>query len=918
MSEEGPKVSSEEGVEHAYIARPIRDRFVTLIPGVIWSNHKINQEANQTEENGPSLPKEAVATSLDVRLLELYALAQEYSMEPGNVSTATRSRQIDALADLNKTPDNKYLEELQTLFEQDVDENTAQPEGKTLGKIVSERRESLKVAMLNLLADSELRERYEAEVASEKAIHRSTTKKGLMGEVLEMRALQGRLQSARRRIRVDELLAREEVGGVSRPKAPGRTPMAVANLDRGITLAQAKEAKTISKLSAPERGLLATEALLKGKRELETSGFAMTPSRERLVTEIADLTAQGFRVFMGGPTGTGKTALAIFALKELADGSYSWITWTGETSVRDIFGSPKLTQTSEGKFESSMTKGPMTRAVIGEKRGVLNEEITAGQTNVQMSMKTIWSSRPGDQINLPGFNGTEFTKAQVIELATGNLKGKRHQERESMDPAIAREFKALEVPFIPAGEMRDIILMDIIDRSGVMPISKTEIGMIEQFCKAAEFSQMAYLEEIPSEIKQSDLYKIISPAGQDVALSSVFFDTGTVRDLFKGWRASGRPLAIYLQEGLHRFIDANPHFSELKVEREVLKNILRAYGFAVGSAKPENFFTPVGTHKLAGEHPYLRPSELGFLIPGAPPSEEDEFSADKLLDYEAKEINLGQQVLTPGQIITKGGVRMVFKGINKIDGTPFFEEVVSPERPSLTFTAQYRYQDQQGKQIEEEAEFNLDRSLAKWQAFYTKHKIDLPPDFEETMSDIWSRNEEAMKDEAEKLGFDNVLMIPAGFTPAALHTPMSAGYNATHQGDNFKVGGSFQGVKESNQARIILLHKKNARNLYNDPTTLPILKATLSKTAQELFDAGERLTLSDYLLYQRAYFEESGQHLDESGWTWLPGSTVPNPGGGLRFVYALWNPDDGQLVVYANVPAGSLSRLGCRLSRLFL
>ncbi|HEY4483442.1 MAG TPA: hypothetical protein VI953_04695, partial [Candidatus Paceibacterota bacterium] len=45
----------------------------------------------------------------------------------------------------------------------------------------------------------------------------------------------------------------------------------------------------------------------------------------------------------------------------------------------------------------------------------------------------------------------------------------------------------------------------------------------------------------------------------------------------------------------------------------------------------------------------------------------------------------------------------------------------SPERPSLTFTAQYRYQDQQGKQIEEEAEFNLDRSLAKWQAFYTKH-----------------------------------------------------------------------------------------------------------------------------------------------------------------------------------------------------
>ena len=165
--------------------------------------------------------------------------------------------------------------------------------------------------------------------------------------------------------------------------------------------------------------------------------------------------------------------MALFALKEMTGGSYAWITWTGETSVRDLFGSPKLAVDASGRLESGMTKVPMTRAVTGEKRGILHEDITAGQTGVQMSMITIWSARPGEQINLPGFNGTEFTKTDLIELATGNLKGRRHQERETMDPAVAREQKALEVPFMSADETCDyLILPSIIDRAGVMPVSR--------------------------------------------------------------------------------------------------------------------------------------------------------------------------------------------------------------------------------------------------------------------------------------------------------------------------------------------------------------------------------------------------------------------------------------------------------------
>ena len=40
-------------------------------------------------------------------------------------------------------------------------------------------------------------------------------------------------------------------------------------------------------------------------------------------------------------------------------------------------------------------------------------------------------------------------------------------------------------------------------------------------------------------------------------------------------------------------------------------------------------------------------------------------------------------------------------------------------------------------------------------------------------------------------------------------------------------------------------------------------------------------------------------------------------GGGIRFVYANWNPDNGRLNVNANDPDKSNPNLGCRLSRRF-
>ena len=906
---ENPKIETPQVDKAEYQASEKRDRSITAIPGILWREYRRNQKSLVGEKN--EIDKVKVShgdkeSTLEARMLELYALSQEYAMEPSTKMAIERSADINEIADVLSLPEDQYLLALQSVFNKtedneiegslDEDDKDVSSEDE-LRHASLERRKGIRDSILRLMSDTELLVRYKSEVESEKKIRHSKKTKTKLYEVLDARALGDRFESERRRLRVGEFLAREKTNGSYRQKSPGRTPQAMQALDKGIELAQKKEKDAIGQLSLSERGLLATENLLKGKNELETKGFVMTESRKNLISEISDLAAQGFRVFLGGPTGSGKTSIALFALKEVAPNSYSWVTWTSETNVRDLFGSPKLSITKDGA-ESGMTKGPVTHAVIGEKQGILHEEITAGTTNVQMSMKTLWASKPGDTINLPGFNGTEFTKANIIELATGNLKGKRHEERETMDPAVAREFKAIEVPFMPANEMRDIILMRLIDRTGVMPISKKDVDMVEQFCKVAELSQMAYLEEIPDEIKKSDLYKIISPTGEDMYLTKVFLDTGTVSDLFIGWRASGRSLSAYLQDGLRRFIDNNPHFHEAETEKMVMKNILKAFGFNLNASMPDNFFAS-DSRNAESRRSYLLPSELGFLIPGEPPSDEDEFAPEN----EQTDSILGD---------IDENISNIEDYIKKRKEKPKADNDTSRSKISV----KYKISDEDGVEKQEPINIDIKEKIVSSLDFYEKLKIDIPNKnkFLEKIDEIWTKNYDEIKSEMEQNGFDEVLLIPGGLNISQLHTQMTEGYNATYKGSGFTTGGSFEGVIEGdNDTRIVLVHKNKAQNLQDRSE----LKGTLGKKIEEFVKSNGGLSLSDYLIYQRQYFEDNGSHLDEIGWTALPGSKVPNPNGGFRVVCACWRPDGGGLDVDADAPGSSYPHLGCRPSRSF-
>jgi len=168
----------------------------------------------------------------------------------------------------------------------------------------------------------------------------------------------------------------------------------------------------------------------------------------------------------------------------------------------------------------------------------------------------------------------------------------------------------------------------------------------------------------------------------------------------------------------------------------------------------------------------------------------------------------------------------------------------------------------------------------------------------------------------------------------------------TYQSDSFKNGGSWQGAQsiEKPKTRIILVH--SAQNLEDHP----ILKATLNKNIPDLtglakkevkeriqnqesllvnFEAvigdqkipvqAEGLSMEEYLVFQRIYFEETGKHLDEIGWTWLLKSRLKASGlpAGSRVADAGWSPYDRQLFACANYPEDRYDDLGGRLSRSF-
>ena len=227
------------------------------------------------------------------------------------------------------------------------------------------------------------------------------------------------------------------------------------------------------------------------------------------------------------------------------------------------------------------------------------------------------------------------------------------------------------------------------------------------------------------------------------------------------------------------------------------------------------------------------------------------------------------------------------------------KEILPQTTPEIS--ASYTHPDGKKETITIELEANLEEFLS----FYKKTGIDLPPDFEDAIRDIWDTNQTEIEEAIEQNGFNDILVIPATQNIEELKDKMTMekGYYTT---PDFNKEGGFASVVSPNRdkPRLILVH--DSQNLKDRPE----LKQTLNIKGQDV-KLDQALSLEDYIIFQRKYFEETGKHLDEDGWTWLSSKA------GARLVYSDWIPGNHRLRVSANILGFRDGSLWVRPSRCF-
>ena len=226
-----------------------------------------------------------------------------------------------------------------------------------------------------------------------------------------------------------------------------------------------------------------------------------------------------------------------------------------------------------------------------------------------------------------------------------------------------------------------------------------------------------------------------------------------------------------------------------------------------------------------------------------------------------------------------------------------------PPQSSPEISASYTHPD--GKK--ETITLDLETKLQDFISFYKKTKVDLPPDFENAIRDLWERSQVEIEQAIERNGFDEMLVIPATPDIGDLSKKMKMGNGYYDYIKNFTVQ-TLDGVLLTSQnvgkPRLILVHK--TQNLKDRPE----LKQTLNIKGKNV-KMDQALALEDYLVFQRKYFEETGQHLDKDGCTWLATKA------GARLVYSYWNSGKDKLDVYASKLGDYCDYLGVRPSRSF-
>jgi|GEM_PF-3026405 len=335
-------------------------------------------------------------------------------------------------------------------------------------------------------------------------------------------------------------------------------------------------------LSDPEAiDALRVMELQEYKKQMETDGFAETPSREVLIATIRAMIAKGQKVLLEGESGTGKTELWFHSSQSLFGTKGHSFTGGPDLNLYSIYGTRGMTR------DGDVTRmGPLTKSLIdrgGKGSPVFFDELNNAPEDVVMSMKTMLNKGPGDEIEIP--IDTEHTYVAGEDWAFGgamNPKSVRYRTRKELDPAVKRMLVPVPVDYMPPSELYDIFLATLMDNRGGAPLAKQDaLETLYHFAEGIGWAQAAFAgKKVIIDGNGTALFDRNGAArGELATLKKTIIDPGRARSMLAGYeksRAQGKPLMEHLNGELFNFVN-DPELPE--DDRYYLIEIFTLKGF---------------------------------------------------------------------------------------------------------------------------------------------------------------------------------------------------------------------------------------------------------------------------------------------------------------------------------------------------
>ncbi len=332
------------------------------------------------------------------------------------------------------------------------------------------------------------------------------------------------------------------------------------------------------------------------QRQLRTDRFAEMPSRVRKMDQIRKLIANGNKVLMTGPSGTGKTELWFHTARSLFGTKGEYVTGRPDMTMYEVYGRTGIGIAADGQRGDVFKGGKLTKSF--EARGgrgcpFLWDEIDNSKNEIVMGVKTHLNVQPGDTLTIQMDGDQTYTAGPDWAFgATANVKSEKYKTRVDLDPAIIRVFSPVKLEFMPKEELYDVLIASQIDSRGGLSIQRGDVeGTLVNFTDAVEWIQQAYEgKTVQTGSGPNDILAARGGAttGKAASLEKAVIDPGIAQKMLEGYaveKAKGVPLVTYLNNQLTGFIN-NENFSD--DDRYYLTRILTLKNF-LGDKQASDF-----------------------------------------------------------------------------------------------------------------------------------------------------------------------------------------------------------------------------------------------------------------------------------------------------------------------------------------